>query len=602
MPQEEQSEWPSFETVLREVAPDSPSIRDRKPGSSPAPAKPSKANTPKPEAAVSGTATSDTMGTESGEAVETLESADIPELSEPLDLDTSSIRELLRKRTSASSFGATADLTALEPLPEVLDLDNPAPGDLIDDGYKIDADETTNPSVAQEPPAPTPSDIEAAPAPPILATPPTTQPDVPPSPAETPEIAVGDSDQSELPSPGAVQEAQSFSFEQSEDFNPLDINQPLNPFDPAFEGIAEEVVEDDDGWITHSLHNIGVPDVATDAPDELESPQPNPPLTVAPGVEATEPEAAFDPLARMTSSSPFDPLEAPELKADLQPQLETEPSVSNNPFADLLPDATAPTFDASGLFDTGSTDTSAAQAEVEQVEATHGYVETVDPSGLQEPIVFEDEIPFEEVPEPPAPADQLIDFEQYRPTSKNASEPLGSWNQLHEAEVIPFTPNSFSDAPPPPPPPAPDASDEGLSAENLFHIDDFAEDEAEQPELPQTNWVSLDDDAPPPPPAPTRSPKSEDPWAEMRPNEVPEKISFWESRPKFFGGDERRKARARREAKKVLEESGTPIPHAHSCPNCGGPCRVDVEDLSTGRTHISCNICSHMWVDDAENH
>ncbi len=567
MPHEEQSEWPSFETVLREVAPDSPSIRDgeveppRAPAATPETSSATSEIVADPDIAEIDMAGIDMAGSESA-------AAQLPDLSEPLELDTSSIRELLRSRTTASSFGSTEDLAALEPLPEVLDLDNPAPGDLIsDDDDAVVAGHT-------QPPAPSPAQIEAAPPPPVLSTP---EPD-PAEEVDADEVGVD------------VEARSTFSFEHSAD---LDSAEPLNPFDPEFQGIAEEVVEDD-GWVTHSLHDIGVEIVEEPSP-QTAPPPPAADEPVETGLEA-EPVEPFDPLARMTSRSPFDPPEA-----DPEPPLLTElpPPPSENPFADLLPEEAAPTFDVSGLFTPEDApvdqhveiDEFPARTELEPTEPVQTSATPLDLSGLDDAIVFE------EVAQPPAPADQLIDFEQYRPTdSGDDSDPLAAWNVQHEAEIIPLNPPDAS-VPSAPTPPHP----ERPSTENLFHIDSLAVPDSDAPpEDPRPRWVSLDAEVPPPPPPPARSPEEvADPWAEMRPNEVPEKISFWENRPKFFGGDERRKARARREARQVLEESGTEIPKAHSCPNCGGPCRVDVEDPSTARTHVSCEVCGHMWVEDA---
>ena len=84
----------------------------------------------------------------------------------------------------------------------------------------------------------------------------------------------------------------------------------------------------------------------------------------------------------------------------------------------------------------------------------------------------------------------------------------------------------------------------------LIGFDDESDEPVENPfliEVPQTDETeeSAVEQAP--------TPVNEDPWAFIRPkeDEEPEKISFWENRPKFFGGDERRKARARREAKQA---------------------------------------------------
>ncbi len=101
-------------------------------------------------------------------------------------------------------------------------------------------------------------------------------------------------------------------------------------------------------------------------------------------------------------------------------------------------------------------------------------------------------------------------------------------------------------------------------------------------------WVSL------PPEVKTKSP---DPWAHMRPTEEPKKKGFWANRPKFFGGEERRRARAQRtpDAESALDDNVVGISYDKACPNCSTECQVDLDDPIGRRVHVSCPSCQHMW-------
>ncbi len=114
--------------------------------------------------------------------------------------------------------------------------------------------------------------------------------------------------------------------------------------------------------------------------------------------------------------------------------------------------------------------------------------------------------------------------------------------------------------------------------EAVVGLDDAFDPDAEAEPLHQ--WVGVGDDAP------------EDPWAYMRPDEGSEaKSGFWASRPKFFGGDERKRRKAARKAAEAepVEVAGP------TCPNCGEEGRVDLDDPVGGKVHASCNSCDHVW-------
>ncbi|MGI9607451.1 MAG: hypothetical protein ACR2P0_15055 [Acidimicrobiales bacterium] len=88
-------------------------------------------------------------------------------------------------------------------------------------------------------------------------------------------------------------------------------------------------------------------------------------------------------------------------------------------------------------------------------------------------------------------------------------------------------------------------------------------------------------------------PEAEDPWAYMRPDDEPEaKKSFWANRPKFFGGDERKRRRAERQATENEEQTIVPGP---DCPSCGEEGQVDLDDPVGRRVHASCDACDHVW-------
>lgn len=116
-----------------------------------------------------------------------------------------------------------------------------------------------------------------------------------------------------------------------------------------------------------------------------------------------------------------------------------------------------------------------------------------------------------------------------------------------------------------------------------------AEPEQEAPKKGRTGWVSL------PPEVESKAP---DPWAHMRPVEEPKKKGFWANRPKFFGGSERRNARAKREEavdEEIFTDADVGISYDKGCPNCGDECKVDLDDPIGRRVHVSCPSCKHMW-------
>jgi predicted Zn finger-like uncharacterized protein len=103
-----------------------------------------------------------------------------------------------------------------------------------------------------------------------------------------------------------------------------------------------------------------------------------------------------------------------------------------------------------------------------------------------------------------------------------------------------------------------------------------------------TDWVSLEADP---------AEETPDPWEHMRPDEADTtKTGFWANRPKFFGGDDRKRKKAERKAaQQTAPEPATELFFDRACPNCGAECQVDLEDPIGRRVHVSCPACQHMW-------
>ena len=86
----------------------------------------------------------------------------------------------------------------------------------------------------------------------------------------------------------------------------------------------------------------------------------------------------------------------------------------------------------------------------------------------------------------------------------------------------------------------------------------------------------------------------------MRPSEETKVEGFW---TKLFGGEERKRAKAQRLAKKDADANPAPAQTPSevegafdtSCPNCGSQCQVDLDDPIGRRVHVSCPDCDHMW-------
>jgi len=111
----------------------------------------------------------------------------------------------------------------------------------------------------------------------------------------------------------------------------------------------------------------------------------------------------------------------------------------------------------------------------------------------------------------------------------------------------------------------------------------------------QIGWVSLENAQSEPT---NNEEKVDDPWAHMRPTEEPKSKGLI---AKFFSGEKRMQAKARRRAQERAEaepddiETDVEASFDSACPNCGGECQVDLDDPIGRRVHVSCPSCDHMW-------
>ena len=119
------------------------------------------------------------------------------------------------------------------------------------------------------------------------------------------------------------------------------------------------------------------------------------------------------------------------------------------------------------------------------------------------------------------------------------------------------------------------------------------------------SWVGLDDSAA----QSAEQEREEDPWAHMRPSEEPKPEGIWS---KFFGGEERKIAKANRGATPEAEPTEPTEPTGSTeeteameqlldssfdstCLNCGGQYEVDLGDPIGQNVRVSCPTCDHLW-------
>ena len=94
--------------------------------------------------------------------------------------------------------------------------------------------------------------------------------------------------------------------------------------------------------------------------------------------------------------------------------------------------------------------------------------------------------------------------------------------------------------------------------------------------------------------APVEPGPDTDPWAGMRPEaDIPE-TGFWANRPKFFGGDERRRRRAVRD-QAGRQADGPSVTYNNLCPSCNSLGNVELDDPIGQTVHLHCSQCQHAW-------
>jgi|GEM_PF-6453148 len=483
MSHEEQIEWPSFETVLRDVAPDSPTARSLA----------SAGRRPQYSAAARATDSSALLGVEHDvreneiEIVEaatparntaTVATASLPEPLAPLDLDTSSIRALLEPRPTSEVESPMAEeaLRELDPLPELEVFADVAS---FDDATEI---EVLDEVEVEEP-------VED-------------------------DSLVFELDADEIDQVDAAHE-----------LDTVDSAEPLaNPFsedsyatndqaDIDHDTSDDEVLDTPLDNLDYSSLVVDVDDLQIDdlnAPDAPELPQS---VTSVPGIElpgdSSAPIEIFDDLAPMNMQG-----------------LEDTPSFE--PESD--------TFDSPGLdlFDLNDDSNAIEQERI----ALHG-------EGL-----YEQDTGFDSI----AAADEIeTDLDQL----------IGLGDEAEPDNVIPLRPEI-------------DIAETATSSESSpMDLDGLSLASG-------TDWVAL---------APEPASQASDPWADMRPTEEPKKTGFWANRPKFFGGDERRRRKAeRRETEGEALDQAVDVTFDKECPRCGSECQVDLDD-PIGRRH---RIVGHL--------
>jgi len=578
MPHEDQYEWPSFETVLRDVAPDSPTARSLEsedqraresfleetvgplePWTEEIAADPAILQTETP--AHSAPAREDLADHESaGEFV----AADLPDPLVPLEIDTSSIRALLEPVDSETLTSDHPALQELEPEP-ILDFEPIEPEREAEPEPVATFEETEAEPVA------TFEEIEAEPVD-----------------SEPEAVTVFEEIEAEpepMPEFEAIAEAPSDSnvleFSTDDFATPIgETSEDLFSSDPF---VGEDVFTAEPSLV-FELDESEISDV--DAAHDEDSNYQGQPLE-NPFEDAaqlsTEDSPSVEPAMNWDEDSSFvDASEPAEVSFIELPTAEPEAVV----FEDLAPESSwadlGEPIHHQGMArpDRDSEpETSTFDGEIEEIESSD-----VNPFEAVELDAFDlnDESPAIEAERIDLHGEDLYssnieaDFDSIAAADEietDLSELLGDFeisNDAEDSNVIPLHPV----------------------------VDELDTDAAASPEAPSrsatgstpapraTEWASLA------PPDPADAP---DPWAHMRPQEET-KSGFWANRPRFFGGDERRQRRSKRSEKSQSEiDEGVNISFDKTCPNCSAECHVDLDDPVGRRVHVSCPDCLHVW-------
>ena len=517
MPQDEQNDWPSFETVLRDVATsDGPTDGDSQttqviPEVGDVLVVDESADVATPEVGVIDYAHDANASKESAGNTSALSDLELlPAPLAPIDFDTSAVRALLEPREAPSSD--TFDLDALAPL---------TPPSSIDLGPEVLDD---------------PESVEAAPE-------------------EAAELEV---------------------FEPAIAEGPIDaVFEPESVFELAFDPEAYPVEP------TSSTDTFD--DVSTPILDEVEG------IELPGAVE--EPAAVFDDLGM-----------AGEISLDGVPAFVDE-DTTNDRFSlvdgaslDEMPSGAVFELDADTIdrvepdFVTPSIDLFDLQDSSDSVEAER--IETYG-ADLYNSELFDDsrgdqaDDNFDSIATANAiegELNELSDMTALEPDFDIDDSAADGVELFNLDNVVPIRPD------------ANEPIETEPSSDWLNPLDSSAHEGPSPTRVSHTGWVSLEADQEPA----VEAKQDPDPWAHMRPTEEPKAEGFW---GKIFGGDERKRAKARRLAQKDAEtderteEASGDVEHSFdsTCPNCGAECEVDLDDPIGRRVHVSCPSCDHMW-------
>lgn len=327
-------------------------------------------------------------------------------------------------------------------------------------------------------------------------------------------------------------------------------------------------------------------------------------------VEVNVPDVAFDPEL-LEALDPIDQVgddevEEPESLEVSATQIDTATVEPETPETESVDDAEAPIAVAEDMWLDDSFDAAAADLDWADDEPGSVFDVAIGTELNTSGFVSEDapEVEFSDAPEPvaevePEPSDapedsfsstdwaQALDAELAPPTIEDVeAEPAevltGDFDSVATADAIENELSDLFDL-------APDEehaevvplrADFDDTSAVVVGLDD---DLGENVESLQA-WVGVNEP----------ETESEDPWAYMRPEEeANEKSGFWASRPKFFGGDERKRRKAERQSASPGEEHDSA--RSVDCPSCGEQGQVDLDDPVGRRVHASCGACDHVW-------
>lgn len=117
-------------------------------------------------------------------------------------------------------------------------------------------------------------------------------------------------------------------------------------------------------------------------------------------------------------------------------------------------------------------------------------------------------------------------------------------------------------------------------------------------------WRTLEDEeVEPPTPADDDAPSS-DPWAYMRPLEESSNDGWWANRPRFLGGKAKKTKDPNHledstdleDPKKIAATIEIPgLSYDHNCPSCGNEGNLEHDDMLAREVHLRCENCENSW-------